>query len=329
MKKSLPIFLFLAITLSACGGNTPAELSVDDQVATAVAATAIAEANFENAVAEAVQATVVAMPPTPTAQPAPDAYELSEEELAALIDEAVEEAVLASEASSQATTQSTSDGTLSEDELYEMAEYVYAAEAAIYYADDLIAAYYDLYGAYADDIVYLLTLMEEDLDELIYILEETEALLSTGLDAAMAGMEQLNEAALNLSVHIADSQADREQFLSQVQTKLQEREDKFANISPTEIASGLPDTITQLHDYVEAIKTSFADRKIDLNEMTQIAQLGANAQASIRANGSSQLEHFGGQIDGLTRQISRGEWSAANRNLGGFEASLPERPGRR
>ncbi len=321
MKKSLPIFLFLAITLSACGGNTPAELSVDDQVATAVAATAIAEANFENAVAEAVQATVVAMPPTPTAQPAPDAYELSEEELAALIDEAVEEAVLASEASSQATTQSTSDGTLSEDEFYEMAEYDYA--------DDLIAAYYDLYGAYADDIVYLLTLMEEDLDELIYILEETEALLSTGLDAAMAGMEQLNEAALNLSVHIADSQADREQFLSQVQTKLQEREDKFANISPTEIASGLPDTITQLHDYVEAIKTSFADRKIDLNEMTQIAQLGANAQASIRANGSSQLEHFGGQIDGLTRQISRGEWSAANRNLGGFEASLPERPGRR
>ncbi len=331
MKKYTVTFVLAALlfaSLSACGNTEPA-LSVDDQVMTAVAATATAEANFENAVADAVQATAVAMPPTPTPQPKEDVYELSEEELAALIDEAVEEAVVATEASSAATTQATSDGTMTEEEIYETAAYVYDAEAAIYYAEELLAAYYDLYGVYADDILYLLTAMEEDLDELIYVLEEVEELLSLGAEAATAAIDQLNEAAGNLTEHVAASQQERDEFFAQVKANLDERESTFANLAPTEIAGDLNGTLTQLHDYLDTIKISFADRKIDLGEMTQIAQLGANAQASILANGGPQLQNIGGSIDGLTRQISRGEWPQANRSLGGFEASLPSRPGRR
>ena len=325
----LILFILIASLLAACGGNTEPALSVDDQVATAVAATAAAEANFENAVADAVAATVVAMPPTPTAQPEVDAYELSEEELAALIDEAVNEAVVATEASSAATTQATADGTMTEDELYETATYVYDAEAAIYYAEELLTLYYDLYGAYADDMLYLLTAMEDDLDELIYVLEEVEALLSLGTEAATAAIDQLNEAAANLATHAATAQADRAEFVNQVKANIEQRENTFASLAPTEIAGDLNGTLNQLHDYLDTVKLAFDDRQIDPTEMLNIAQLGANTQASILANGGPQLQNIAPSIDGLTRQLSRGDWSGASHSLGGFEASLPSRPTRR
>ncbi len=329
LLSSLILFTLFASFLVACGGNAEPTLSVDDQVKTAVAATATAEAGFENAVADAVAATVVAMPPTPTAQPEPDVYELSEEELAALIDEAVNEAVVATEASSAATTQATSDGTMTEDELYETAAYVYDAEAAIYYAEELLTLYYDLYGAYADDMLYLLTAMEDDLNELIYVLEEIDTILVQGAEVATTAIDQLNEAAGNLTDHAAQAQSDRTELFTQIKTSLDERENNFANLAPNEIAGDLNGTLNQLHDYLDTVKTSFGDRKIDPAELLQIAQLGANAQASILANGGPQLQNIGGSIDGLTRQLSRGEWPQASRSLGGFEASIPSRPTRR
>ena len=329
LLSSLILFSLPTILLVACGGRAEQTLSVDDQVATAVAATATAEADFENAVVDAVIATVVAMPPTPTAQPEIDAYELSEEELAALIDQAVNEAVLATEASSAATTQATSDGTMTSEEVYDTAVYVYDAEAAIYYAEELLAAYYDLYGAYAEDVLYLLTAVEDDLDELVYVLEEVDQILSDGAEVASAAIDQINEAAGNITDHVAQSQEDREQFAEQVQANLQDREKTLANLAPSEVAGDLNGTLNQLHDYLDTIKTSFGDRKIDPTEMFQIAQLGANTQASILANGGPQLQNIGGSIDGLTRQISRGEWPQASRSLGGFEASIPSRPSRR
>jgi len=331
-KKALPtlvIFLISAIFLAACGGGAEPTLSVDDQVMTAVAATATAQAVMDGAIADAVAATVVAMPPTPTPGPTVDYYELSEEELATLIDEAVEEAVVATEASSSATTQATSDGTMTSEEVYETVEYVYDAEAAIYYAEELIAAYYDLYGAYAEDALIILAAIEEDLSAMIVVLEEVNSLLVQGAEVASAAIDQLNEAATSMTTHIAESQADRDQFLEQVKTNLQDRENTFANMAPTEIAGDLDGTLNQLHDYLDSVKAAFGDRKIDSNEMLQIAQLGANAQASVFANGGPQLQGLSGTIDGLTRQLSRGEWPQAGRSLGGFEASIPSRPTRR
>ena len=327
--SSLVLFAIFATFLTACGGSAEPTLSVDDQVMTAVAATATAAASFESAVADAVAATVVAMPPTPTAQPPVDVYELSEEELAALIDEAVNEAVVATEASSTATTQATSDGTMTSEEVYETAAYVYDAEAAIYYAEELLAAYYDLYGAYAEDALYLLTAVEDDLNELVIVLEEVDQILSQGAEVASAAIDQLNEAAGDISGHVAQSQEDRAQFAAQLQAGLQDRENTFANLVPSEVADDLNGTLNQLHDYLDTVKTSFGDRKIDPTEMLQIAQLGANAQASLLANGGPQLQNIGGSIDGLTRQLSRGEWPQASRSLGGFEASIPSRPTRR
>ncbi len=329
LLSSLVLFALLTSFLTACNGSASPTLSVDNQVATAVAATATAEANFANAVDEAVAATVVAMPPTPTAQPEPDAYEMSEEELAALIDEAVNEAVLATEASSTATTQATADGTMTEDELYEATAYVYDAEAAIYYAEELLALYDELYGAYADDMLDLFTAMEEDLDEMVSVLTDVEDLLALGAEAATAAIDQLNEAADNLATHAASAQSDRAELINQIKANLDARENSFANLAPTEIAGDLNGTLNQLHDYLDTVKLAFGDRKIDPTELQQIAQLGANAQASILANGGAQLQNIVPSIDGLTRQLSRGDWSGASRSLGDFEASLPSRPSRR
>ena len=47
-KKSLVILLVLVISLAACSGGAEPTLSVDDQVMTAVAATATAQAEFDN-----------------------------------------------------------------------------------------------------------------------------------------------------------------------------------------------------------------------------------------------------------------------------------------
>ena len=82
----------------------------------------------------------------------------------------------------------------------------------------------------------------------------------------------------------------------------------------------------QAYTYLESVKVAFQDQKISINEMTLIAQLGANAKASLEAQGEPGLQILGTSIDGLTRQISRGYWPQARGGLGSFEGALPQRP---
>ena len=172
MNKAIkPVILFILISLlTACGSPKNSD-NLDAQVQTAIAETAQAEATFQVAVDQAVEATVVAMPPTPTSQPMVDPYTLTEEELAELID-ACDEAATAYEEASNATTQATSDGTYTEEEINDSMYYVYDAEAAIAYTEELLAMYYDLYGTYASETIDLLYAVEDDLEELAYAMTE-------------------------------------------------------------------------------------------------------------------------------------------------------------
>lgn len=303
-------------------------LSVEDQVQTAVAATATVQAEIDIAIDAAVQATVVAMPPTPTPAPAIEYYELSEEELAALIDASVAEALIATETSSTVTAQATSDGVMTEEEIYQTVEYIYDAEAAIHYTEELLAAYYDLYGEYAEDVLNILTAIEEDLDTLVVALEEVDELLQQGAEFASAAIDELNQAASVMTENIAEAHADRQDWLAEVQAGIAERENLLTNLVPTEVANNRIDTIRQVYTYLDSVKAAFGDRKINQNELLEIAQIGANAEASVLRNGGPQLSGIDGLIDGFTRQLARGEWPQARRELGGFEASLPARPGR-
>lgn len=320
--------LTLASLLAACG--LPANPDkLDAQVQTAIAQTAQAEAAFQVAVNQAVEATVIAMPPTPTPQPTVDPYTLTEEELAALIDASFEEAAAASQEASTATTQATSDGVYTEEEVYETIYYVYDAEAAIAYAEELLYLYYDLYGAYASEALDLLYAVEEDLDELATAMAEVEAILSQGAETASAAIEQINATLENVQTNANEIRTKAQEFKDKLPATLQERENRFADLAPTEIASDRDGALLQIYTYLDSVKSAFADRKISPDEMGQIAQLAANARAGIDQGGGPLLKNFGGNIDGITRNLSRGNWPTAQRDLGGFEASLPSRPKRR
>ena len=330
MKNAAKFVLLLTLIslLAACG--LPANsANLDTQVQTAIAQTAQAEAAFQVAVDEAVEATVIAMPPTPTPQPTVDPYTLTEEELAALIDAASEEAATASAEASSATTQATSDGVYTEEEVYDTIYYVYDAEAAIAYAEELLYQYYDLYGAYASEALDLLYTVEEDLDELATAMTEIEAILAQGAESASAAIEQINMALEDVQTQADEMQVKAQEFKDKLPAALQERENKFASLAPTEIANDRDGALLQVYTYLDSVKSAFADRKISPDEMGQIAQLAANAQAGINQGGGPLLKNFGGNIDGITRNLSRGDWPTAQRDLGGFEASLPSRPTRR
>ncbi|NOY98771.1 MAG: hypothetical protein GXP40_06155 [Chloroflexi bacterium] len=336
MKRIFPaiaVLLSAVLLLTACGGAaapspTPA-ISVDDQVQTAVAATATAQAAMDETIENAVQATITALPPTPTPGPTVEYYSLSEEELAALIDESVDEALTASEQASTATTQATADGTVTYDEVYAATAYAYDAEAAIYYAEELMEAYFELYGAYADEAIAVLTATEQDLNSIATSLEAMVVILEQGAEVASAALEQLNAAAEELAPVIEQAQTNAQDWMDEVHASMQAREEKMLSLAPTEVASDRAGAIQQMYDYLDTVKAALGDRQITPDELNRIAQLGANAQASIRAGGGPQLQNIGPSIDGLTRQLSRGEWPQAGRSLGGFEASLPSRPTRR
>jgi hypothetical protein len=276
-----------------------------------------------------VEATVIAMPPTPTSQPTVDPYTLTEEELASLIDASSEEAAAASAEASSDAAQATSDGIYSEEEVYDTIYYVYDAEAAIAYTEELINLYYDLYGAYASEALDLMYAIEADLDEMATAMTDVEAILAQGAETASAAIEQINVALENAQVKVNEVRTKAQEFKEKLPTTLQERENKFADLAPTEVANDRDGALLQVYTYLDSVKSAFADRKITPDEMGQIAQLAANAQAGINQGGGPLLKNFGGNIDGIMRNLSRGDWPTAQRDLGGFEASLPSRPTRR
>jgi outer membrane lipopolysaccharide assembly protein LptE/RlpB len=322
------ILLILISLLAACGMPTNSD-NVDAQVQTAIAQTAQVEATFQVAVNQAVEATVIAMPPTPTPQPTIDPYTLTEEELAALIDASCEEAATVYKEAGTATTQAASDGAYTEEEIYDSIYYVYDAEAAIAYTEELLYLYYDLYGAYTSDALDLLYSVEDDLVELAYAMTEVEAILSQGAETASAAIEQVNAALEIAQTKANEMQTKAQEYKDNLPTVLEERENRFADLAPAEVASNREGAILQVYTYLDSVKAAFGDRKISPDEMGQIAQLAANAKAGINQSGGPLLQGFGGNIDDITRNISRGDWPSAQRDIGGFEASLPSRPARR
>jgi hypothetical protein len=325
--KSIISFTLVSLLAACSASASPSNL--DTQIQMAIAQTTTAEVTFQSAVNQAVEATVVAMPSTPTPQPTVDPYTLTEEELAALIDSSCEDAVAAFTEASSANTQATSDGTYTEDEIYNTIYYVYDAETAIAYTQDLINMYYNLYGEYASESLDLLYAVENDLNDLSTTMTEIEAILSQGAQTASAAIEQLNTTLETVQAKAGEMQTKAQEFKNKLPEVLDQRENNFANRVPTEVASDRDGAILQVYTYLDSIKTAFEDRKISSTEMGQIAQLAANAKASINQSGGPRLQGFSGNIDAITRNLSRGDWPSAQRDIGGFEASLPSRPARR
>ena len=345
-------------TLLACGlgpSATPglSDADVKATVDAAVAATGTAQADLSATVNAAVAATNTAPQPTATATvvvqatytaaptvapstpavaptaapPAPtvDASTMSEEELAAAIDAAVTAAVAATQQATAATTTASSDGAITAEETVNVQVTLTNAEEAIALAEALIGVYNQAYGEYASATLATLQAIESDLTVMAENSEAIAGTLEQGSEAASAAIEKIKTAASAASAGAVQAQTDSQGWLTKVQGELENRANGALATQPTEIAKDRQGALQSAAKYLETVRAGLGDGKVSPAELTQIAQTGANASASIKAQGGPQLQNVAGSIDGITKQVARGELPQAKRNLDGLEKSLPAR----
>jgi hypothetical protein len=330
--RSLLIVLTLAVLVIASACNVSADAAptatpdIQATIDAATLATSTAGMAVQATVDSAVQATVQALPPTPTAGPEIDYVTLSEEELEALIDEAVTEAVEATQYSYTATTQATSDGTVTAEEVEQVESYIYWSEEAIAEAEELIDAYYGLYADLAYETIALLDDIEDDLSAMSEDISEIANVMEQGAEAASAAIEQLNTAVQNAGQQAEQTQQAVQGLVEQAKEEREQRVTAVLSETPTMVADDVKGTVSLLHNFTESIKLGFEDGKISLDELAGIAQFGNSARASIEKLGGGDLSSFSGGITKLTEQIARGEWTQARADLPNFEGQLPQRP---
>lgn len=323
----------LFATAVACG--TTATAPTPDTQATvdaAIQATSAAQVALQATVDAAVQATVVA---APTVTSSVEYVTMTEEELAALIDQAVAEAMEATVECSEATGEASSDDTVTQEEADEIETYVLDAEQAVAYAEELIGIYYDLYGELAMETLTTLQAVEQDLvliaESLAMLnatLQEVDATLAQGLALAEETIAQLENTAQVAEAKAAEAHARAQTWVQELEVEREARVAQALAVVPDSVAGTRPEALRAAFDYVDAVRQALGDNAISQQELTHIAQLGANASAGLEASGGPQLRQFGGSINQITAQLAQGQPSHALDGLGGLEAQLGPRPAR-
>jgi murein L,D-transpeptidase YcbB/YkuD len=356
--KLIPVFIiFLLVCMSiACGNSTTSNLStapviptatIDAQatIEAAIAATSAAQANLQATVDASIAATNSAALPTPTntsevaativIPPVPpvDEMTLSEEELQAMIDQAVEEAVAASTQASTSTTQYAADDDLTYDELEAMYVYLDAAEQALAYADDLIQAYYNIYGDLAYETVDYLLQVENDLEDIASSLETmsdavgvAEAAIQQGAAIASETIEQLATTAQAVQSHLPETQALESGWSQHANFDRENRISQLAQIQPDSVPTDLTSTLREAFTFVDTVRAALEDNKLGRDELNIIAQLGANVSAGFNKHGGVKMQGLSGRTTEITGQLARGQFPQARNGLGSFESSLGQRP---
>ena len=340
MKSMLRITLtalLLAGLLAAC--TMGAQPSSTDAINTAVAGTQQAQALGQATVNANV---LTAMPATPTPGPTIDYVTLTEEELAALIDEAVAEAVTATEATTTAVTTSTYDDAVTTEEVTYVYDYYYYADYYVEYAEDLLAQYYALYGELASEMIVELNGIQTELNQMNTTLssidsslQEISSTLSQGLALATETIDQLENAAQQAQTHAQAAQAQAQDMLSVLQADQQGRVDQISQIQPNNIPTDRLSALQTGFTFIDTAKAALGDNKLSRDELMGLAQLGANAQAgfanfggagNIGPGGGPDLSQFTNKFSEITTQFARGQMPQGRSNLDGFERSLGARP---
>ncbi len=352
--RSIPLYLLILLVLLslACSSGapsaapsepaaaqteplTPATQTLDVQatINAALQATTQAQANLQATVGSAVSATVIAMPPTATPVPTVEVVELTEEELEALIDQAVNEAVAATTQATTATSQTTADDLLTYDEVQYVQVYVDTAEQAIYYAEELLQAYSQIYGELAyttlaevQQIEQELNTMAQSINALNSTLQEVNSTLQQGQTIALETINQLETAAQTASSNLAQTQEQVKNFHQLAGQDRDTRVNEVANIKPDQVPADLQSTIQEAFSFVDQVRGALDDNKFSRDELTKIAQLGANVSAGFSAHGGIKMQGLSGKLGEITNQLARGELPQARSGLGNFETSLGQRP---
>lgn len=308
-------------TLAA--GPTP---DTQATIQAAVAATIAAQQTLD----AIVQATVAAAP-TPT--PAAEYVTMTEEELAALVDEAVAEATAETQACAEASAAATADDTVTAEEVETIEDALAGAEEAIAYAEELLAVYESLYGELAAETLLTLQAIEEDLAALVAATEainatllEIEMTLEQGLTLAEETIAQLEAAAQAASAKSAELQAASQGWVEQLSSELETRAAAVLSVLPDNIPSDRLAAVRSAFDYVDTVRQALLDNKVSPAELSDIARRGANASAGLKAHGGPQLQSLGDSINQVTAQVARGQRTQAKAGLAGLETALGPRP---
>lgn len=350
--------LILAIVLLmlpglACSLGQPAGPPPDTQatINAAVVATGTAQAAGQATIEAAVAATTAAQatrqPPTPTSTPvvmptdppeaeaavtavAEEYVSMTEEELAALVDQAVNEAVAATEQYATTTSEAAADGTVSQDEVQTVEVYFANADEAIAYAEELLNAYTSMYGALAVEAVDELSDVENELaalvtavDELNQVVADVDNTLEQGLELATETITQVETTAQTVSETAQTVQSQTEAWQAAQQTDRQDRIATAVAVQPNQ-ANGDPQAaVKNVLEFVQAGQTATADGQLSATELAQLAQLGANASASLGQTGNPQLQDLSSIVTGVTEHLAGGNMPQAQAGLDQLGVAAP------
>lgn len=324
--------------------------NVQATVDAAVLATATAQAETDAVVATAVAATQTAtapaeVEPTPGAggqpTPAPDEASteiyvtMSEEELAALIDDAVSEAVAETEAAAATTATATADETLTPEEVESIEVVIEGADEAIALAEELLVAYADLYGelatetlAMVEELEALLAATTEAVIVMTDILVDIDVALEQGIALTAEVIQQLEDAAQLAGTRATVLQEQIATWSQTVEAEIDRRVGDALAVPPNDVAESRLEAINAGYQYIETAREALSDRRLSQGELSTIAQVGANAGAGLKAQGGPQLQEIAETLDEITATIARGSLPEVQGRLQSLEASLPARPGR-
>ncbi len=353
--NTLRIVLGGLLVLGALMGCQSAQPTPDAQatINAAVQATTLAQAYAQATIDAAVKATTVAqLTPTPikttpsaptaaTATKAPaatpvptvNATTLTEEELDALIDQAVNEAIAATNTATTQTATYAADGTLTPQEVAALQTAVTLSQSEINQALALAQAYYDLYYDLATETLNVLKTIEQDLNSMAtsmnamaQSLAQISTTLAQGQAVTSSALAQLQSNATKASQAAASAQSKAKNWNATAQAELTKRANTALATKPTSVPTDLRGTIQSVNTYIETVKAALGDNKIGKSELQAISIAGANAVAGLNQFGGTQGQTLANSINTMTRQLARGEVPKAKSSLGALEQSARSLP---
>jgi hypothetical protein len=325
------VLMVLLISSLACSLSnlTTSEADTQATIDAAIAATATAQAELEAIVDEAVDEAVDEV----VAELEEEYLLMTEEEFNQAIEQAVEEATVATEDTNTYVEEAASDDTLTSEEIEEIEYYAYYADDLIYYAEDLIYAYYGLYAELAYETLYLLEEVEDDLEAMAIAMVEIAELtvaaaesIANGIEVHQEAIDEFVSAAQSTQETLSNISTDWQNWADAAQgerlARLQNIEDISAKNIPTDLKSALSETLS----FTDAVRSALGDASISINELFDIAQIGANAIAGLQEHGGPNLQELAGNIGNITNSLALGQNQNAISNLGILEGSLRDMP---
>ena len=282
--------------------------------------------------------TLTAMPATPTPGPTVEYVTLTEEELAALIDQAVAEAIAATEQTTTNVYYVTEDDTVTTEEVEYVYSYYYYADYYVDYAEELMAEYYNLYSDLAYEMIDELNAIESELNQMNdtlssidQSLQQISSTLEQGLELAEDTITQLETAAQNAQTNAQELKSQAQDMMTVLQADQQGRLDQIGQIQPDNIPTDKLSALQTAFSFVDFAYQALSDNKLTRDELTNLMQLGKNAQAGFQQFGGADgvgpdVTQFAGKFDEIGGQFARGEINHGRENLHSFEGSLGNRP---